>query len=58
MEFCHGQNWQDANLPELQTKERRQLWMEAIRVMAKMHSIEPSKIGLADYGKQGFEMAK
>lgn len=51
MEFVEGRIFADVSLPECKTlKEREQLWHSAISTLALLHSYDPLKIGLSDYG--------
>ncbi len=53
MEFSQGRLLRDASLPGLSLERRRATYREMARVLAALHALEPSEVGLADYGKSG-----
>lgn len=54
MEFCDGDIFWGAALPEIETNERRTFMYEQMaEVMAKLHSVDLEATGLSDYGKPG-----
>ncbi|BGP18591.1 hypothetical protein JCM10213_002121 [Rhodosporidiobolus nylandii] len=51
MEYLKGRKFEDVRMPEVETKEEREkLWLSVIRTLAALHSLDPQKLGLADYG--------
>lgn len=48
----------DPTLPELTSDERRAVYDEYIRVLAALHKVDYSAIGLGDYGKVGGFLAR
>ena len=52
MEFVKGRIITDTEMSELTPDERHKAWFSAIETLAWLHSIDPDKIGLADYGKK------
>lgn len=53
MDYVQGRLFWDPRLPELNNAERLALYEEMNRVIALMHGLDPTEIGLADYGKPG-----
>jgi aminoglycoside phosphotransferase (APT) family kinase protein len=51
MEYLQGRIFWDAGLPEVPAAGRRAIYMEMIRVLAEMHSVDYKAVGLGDYGK-------
>ncbi|GAA5879290.1 hypothetical protein JCM1840_004681 [Sporobolomyces johnsonii] len=51
MEYLKGRKFEDARMPEVETKEEREkLWLSIIKTLAALHALDPAKIGLGDYG--------
>lgn len=54
MEFCDGNIYWGAGLPEIETNEQRTaMYDEMNRVLAALHSVDLEAAGLTDYGKPG-----
>ena len=53
MECVDGRVMWDQSLPGLSNPERGAIYDEMNRVLAALHRVRPSDIGLADYGKPG-----
>jgi aminoglycoside phosphotransferase (APT) family kinase protein len=53
MEFADGRSLWDPALPGIPAAERGQLYGEMNRVIAALHSVDYTKVGLGDYGKAG-----
>ncbi|WOX05196.1 phosphotransferase [Microbulbifer pacificus] len=53
MEYCEGQIFWDAALPELNNSERAAFYEEMNRVLAALHSVNIDAVGLSDYGRPG-----
>jgi aminoglycoside phosphotransferase (APT) family kinase protein len=53
MECVEGRVLWDQALPDMGKAERGAIYDEMNRVMAKLHSVKPADIGLADYGRPG-----
>lgn len=51
MEFMDGRIFVDQNLPQLNPDERAQAYDQMVKVLARLHSFDPEKIGLGKYGK-------
>jgi len=51
MQYVEGRIFWDAALPEVAPQNRRAVYMEMIRVLAELHSVDYGLIGLGDYGK-------
>ena len=53
MEFVDGRVFWEQSLPSLDNAGRAAIYDEMNRVIAALHSVEPARVGLADYGKPG-----
>jgi aminoglycoside phosphotransferase (APT) family kinase protein len=53
MQFVEGRIFWDPSLPEATPAERGALYDAIIATMAALHSIDPTAVGLGDYGKPG-----
>lgn len=53
MEYCRGRIYTDPNLSDVPHSQRKQVYAEMCRVLAKIHSIDYKKLGLGDYGREG-----
>ncbi|NIB44930.1 phosphotransferase family protein [Pseudomaricurvus alkylphenolicus] len=54
MEFCDGNIFWGAALPEIDSNEQRaRMYDEMNRVLAALHSVDIEAVGLSDYGKPG-----
>lgn len=53
MRTLHGRVFPTFGLPELPVSARRAYVLEAARVLARLHAIDPCAVGLADFGKPG-----
>jgi len=59
MAFCDGRIFWDASLPEADGRgERGAIYDEMNRVLAALHSVDPDRVGLSDYGKPGNYFAR
>jgi aminoglycoside phosphotransferase (APT) family kinase protein len=58
MEFVEGTVFWDPALPELATPQRTRVYDEQNRALAALHSVDPAKVGLADFGKAGSYFAR
>ena len=53
MEFIAGKIYKDPSLPGLSPEERRKVYGAMNQTIAKIHSVDVDKAGIADYGKHG-----
>jgi aminoglycoside phosphotransferase (APT) family kinase protein len=53
MEFVEGRIFWDPRLPNLHPAERSAIFDSMNECMARLHLIEPTSVGLADYGRVG-----
>jgi aminoglycoside phosphotransferase (APT) family kinase protein len=51
MEFLDGRIFEEPHIPEVSAEERREMWHDAIRTLAKLHRLVPKNIGLETFGK-------
>ncbi len=58
MEFVPGTVFWDPALPELTNAQRGKLYDEQNRALAALHSVDPAKVGLADFGRAGSYFAR
>ncbi len=53
MDYVEGRLFWDAALPELAGKDRRAIYEEMTRVIAALHAVDYTAVGLGDFGKPG-----
>lgn len=53
MEFLDGRIFEDPAMPGVGAAERSALWADAIRTLARLHSVDVDAVGLAGFGKKG-----
>ncbi len=58
MEYVDGRLFGNANLPGISPAERRAIYLEMIRVLAALHSVDYVALGLSDFGKPGNYFAR
>jgi aminoglycoside phosphotransferase (APT) family kinase protein len=58
MSMEEGRVFWNPTLPHLEPAERRAVFTDKIEVLAKLHSYDPEKIGLGDFGKPGNYFAR
>ena len=58
MEFVDGVVFWDPALPELSKAQRGKVYDEQNRALAALHSVDPTSIGLADFGRVGSYFAR
>jgi aminoglycoside phosphotransferase (APT) family kinase protein len=58
MEFVNGTVFWDPSLPELRNEQRAKVYDEQNRALAALHSVDPAKVGLADFGRAGSYFAR
>jgi aminoglycoside phosphotransferase (APT) family kinase protein len=58
MAFVDGTVFWDPALPELDKAQRARLYDEQNRALAALHSVDPAKVGLADFGRVGSYFAR
>jgi aminoglycoside phosphotransferase (APT) family kinase protein len=51
MEFLDGRIITEPHIPGVSPAERREMWHDAIRTLAKLHRLVPIEHGLETYGK-------
>jgi aminoglycoside phosphotransferase (APT) family kinase protein len=58
MAFVEGTVFWDPALPELTEPARAKLYDEQNRALAALHSVDPAKVGLAEFGRAGSYFAR
>ena len=53
MEYVHGRVLGDFSLPDKSPDERRAIYLDVVRVLAALHSVNYADLGLDDFGKPG-----
>jgi aminoglycoside phosphotransferase (APT) family kinase protein len=53
MEYVRGRVLADFTLPDMSVRERRAIYLDMIRVLAALHSVDYAALGLENYGKPG-----
>lgn len=58
MEYVDGRLFGNTNLPGLSPGERRAIYIEMIRVLVTLHSVDYVTLGLSDFGRPGNYFAR
>jgi aminoglycoside phosphotransferase (APT) family kinase protein len=58
MDFAEGRVFRDPALPGMAPAERRAIYEEMSRVMARLHAVDPSAVGLGSFGKPSGYVAR
>jgi aminoglycoside phosphotransferase (APT) family kinase protein len=58
MDYVDGTIFWNPALPELSKAQRAKVYDEENRALAALHSVDPAKVGLADFGKPGSYFAR
>tara|TARA_R100000750_G_scaffold51309_1_gene36292 strand:- start:4852 stop:5883 length:1032 start_codon:yes stop_codon:yes gene_type:complete len=53
MERLEGRVFADTTLPDVDAGDRREIYLDMARTLARLHAVRPDQIGLGDYGKPG-----
>ena len=53
MEMVEGRLFTETALPSLTPEERKAIYLDLARVMAKLHSVDPIAVGLETFGRPG-----
>lgn len=53
MDWLDGRVFPDCSLAGVNPQERREMYLDTARTLARLHAVRPDQIGLADYGKPG-----
>ena len=51
MEFLDGRIFEDPIIPNVLPDQRRAIWADAVRTLAKLHRVDPRSVGLEGFGK-------
>ncbi|KAF1990414.1 APH-domain-containing protein [Aulographum hederae CBS 113979] len=51
MEFLDGRIFEEPEIPGVSAEERREMWHSAVLTLAKLHRLDPKKVGLEKFGK-------
>ena len=58
MEFLDGRVFWDPALPELEKEDRTRLYDDMNRILAALATVDPAKVGLAEFGRSGSYFAR
>jgi aminoglycoside phosphotransferase (APT) family kinase protein len=58
MERLEGRVFADTALPGVTPEDRRAMYLDMARVLARLHAVRPEDVGLADFGKPGTYFAR
>jgi aminoglycoside phosphotransferase (APT) family kinase protein len=58
MDFVEGRIFWEPDLPNLTPRERGEIYDAMNATLAKLHGVDPAKVGLGDYGKPGNYFAR
>lgn len=53
MERLDGRVFSDGRLPGIAPDERREVYLDMARVLARLHAVRPEEVGLGDFGRPG-----
>jgi aminoglycoside phosphotransferase (APT) family kinase protein len=53
MERLEGRVFDNATLPGIAPEDRRAMYLDMARVLARLHAIRPDEVGLGDFGRPG-----
>ena len=53
MDRLDGRVFSDASLPGMAPDERREIYLDMARTLARLHAVNPDEIGLGDFGRPG-----
>ena len=53
MEMVEGRLFTETRLPDVSNDDRRAIYLDLARVMAKLHSVDPATVGLETFGRPG-----
>ncbi len=53
MDWLQGRVFPDASLQGVSTADRREMYLDTARTLARLHAVRPDTVGLGDYGKPG-----
>ena len=53
MEMVEGRLFTETRLPSLQPEERRAIYLDLARVLAKLHKVDVAGVGLSEFGRPG-----
>ena len=52
MSYLDGRIFEDPVIPNALPDQRRAIWADAVRVLARLHRVDPRAIGLEDFGRR------
>ncbi|CAJ0939947.1 unnamed protein product, partial [Mesorhabditis belari] len=52
MEYVKGRLFTDPRVPDVSPKERKAIYEDSIKTLARLHSLDVDAIGLSDYGRK------
>lgn len=52
MEFLDGRMFENPSFPGVSGEDRREMWRDAIRTLAKLHRVDVKKVVLEKFGRQ------
>lgn len=53
MDWLDGRVFSDCSLEGVNPQERRKMYLDTARTLARLHAVRPDQIGLTDFGKPG-----
>ncbi|AUH33663.1 phosphotransferase family protein [Paracoccus tegillarcae] len=53
MDWLDGRVFSDCSLEGVSPADRREMYLDTARTLARLHAVRPDQIGLGDYGKPG-----
>lgn len=53
MERVEGRVFSDCTLPGISPEQRREMFLDLARTLARLHAVRPDQIGLKDFGRPG-----
>jgi aminoglycoside phosphotransferase (APT) family kinase protein len=53
MEWIDGRVFTQTRLPDQSREDRRAIYLDLVRVLARLHTVNPDAVGLSDFGRPG-----
>jgi aminoglycoside phosphotransferase (APT) family kinase protein len=58
MQLVEGRIFREPLLAGVTAEDRREIYLDMVRVLARLHTVDPAAVGLAEFGRPGNYMAR